>query len=298
MKILIVDDESLVRSFLQTAAQKGGHEIRVAGDGEEGWTVFEEFKPDLVLTDIEMPHLNGLELLSRIRETRNDVIVVVLTGHGNEEYAVEALRLKANNYLQKPVRHFELKHLFKKYESVVEARNLGQEAPGKIVSKNFTAEYDNRLLLVPRRADELVRQTGDIFDEKQKMGLLLGLVELLVNAIEHGNLGVTGQEKAAAMEKGFDAYQELLTKRLSDARLAARKVTVEYKQDIMGCEWLISDEGEGFKWREFIQNMSGENVFRTNCRGVYLSCLQFDQLEYLGVGNIVRASKLSHRSDS
>jgi anti-sigma regulatory factor (Ser/Thr protein kinase) len=123
---------------------------------------------------------------------------------------------------------------------------------------------------------------------------LLGLVELLVNAIEHGNLAITSREKAEAMQKeGGGGYPDLLAERLADPRMAQRMVTVEFEQNALGCQWMISDEGEGFEWREFIEDISDQNVFRTNCRGVYLASLQFDDLKYLNNGNTVRVKKRS-----
>jgi len=101
--ILVVEDDEGVRSFLVDALGTSGHEIEAAADGAEGWRRCRERPPGLVLTDVRMPGMDGLTLLRRIKVELPDVEVVVLTAYGAVDQAVEAMKLGAFDYLQKPI---------------------------------------------------------------------------------------------------------------------------------------------------------------------------------------------------
>jgi DNA-binding NtrC family response regulator len=104
MDILLIDDEADVRTSLSSFIAKLGHTVTTAGDGDEGLRMFIQHSFDMVITDIRMPGMDGIELLKRIKQSRTQVAeVVVITGHGDMESAINALRHGAYNYLQKPI---------------------------------------------------------------------------------------------------------------------------------------------------------------------------------------------------
>ncbi len=102
-RILVVDDEEGLREFLVDALTASGHEVRAAESGEAGVLALRGRAYDLLLTDLKMPGLSGLELLRQAKSEQPELEVVVLTAHGSVESAVEAMRLGAFDYLQKPV---------------------------------------------------------------------------------------------------------------------------------------------------------------------------------------------------
>ena len=101
-KILIVDDEHLIRWSLEQNLKKQGYEIITAGDGEEAMRLVREQQPDLVLQDIQLPGISGIEVLEKIKEYDDDIIVIMLTAHSGLETAVNAMRLGAYDYVSKP----------------------------------------------------------------------------------------------------------------------------------------------------------------------------------------------------
>ncbi len=104
MKILVVDDEAPVRDMIQKGLlQMGGYNVEVAQNGMEALEKVEKDIFDLVLTDLKMPEMDGLELLKTIKGTRPEITVILLTAFGSIETAVEAMKVGANDYITKPV---------------------------------------------------------------------------------------------------------------------------------------------------------------------------------------------------
>lgn len=103
MKILVIDDEKPTLSMFKLFLAAYGYEVLTAEDGEKGLAVFNEIAPEIVFTDIKMPGIDGLEVLRRIRQTGIPSQVIIITGHGDMEKAVEALDLDASDFINKPV---------------------------------------------------------------------------------------------------------------------------------------------------------------------------------------------------
>ena len=100
--ILIIDDEKAIRKTLSEILSYEGYKIEEASDGEEGLKKFKEKAFDVVLCDIKMPKLDGLEFLDKAREANPDVPVIMISGHGTIETAVEAVKKGAYDYISKP----------------------------------------------------------------------------------------------------------------------------------------------------------------------------------------------------
>lgn len=103
-KILVIDDDAVIRLVVKRSLNKMGYDVEVAKNGEEGWEKISQEKPDLVITDIMMPKLGGLELLKLIRTTPTTKALPVLCITGNEETETKqhAISLGATGWIQKP----------------------------------------------------------------------------------------------------------------------------------------------------------------------------------------------------
>ncbi len=108
MKILVIDDEKPTLSMFRLFLTAYGYEVHTAEDGEKGLVLFDEVRPEIVFTDIKMPGLDGLEVLRRIRRSGIPSEVIIITGHGDMEKAVEALDLDASDFINKPVERHAL----------------------------------------------------------------------------------------------------------------------------------------------------------------------------------------------
>jgi len=142
-RILIVDDEAPIREGLKELLNGWGYDTRSASDSKTALEIAETFSPQLILSDLMMPGLSGLELMAQIREQSPNVAFILLTGHGTIENAMQAMREGAHDYLTKPV---DLDRL----RVVIE-----------------------RALEIVRDRDELVRLTNDLADRGQ-FGRLVG----------------------------------------------------------------------------------------------------------------------------
>ena len=112
-RILVAEDEANLRLVLQKELQRMGHDVRVAPDGEAALKLLEESNVDVLLSDISMPNMDGMELLRRVHQRPNPPEVIMLTGHATVESAIEAMKLGAYDYLSKPYRIAELDALVK-----------------------------------------------------------------------------------------------------------------------------------------------------------------------------------------
>jgi DNA-binding NtrC family response regulator len=134
-KLLIADDEKNIRQGLAAALEMDGYQVETAADGDEGWKRFQKGDIDLVITDLRMPGLSGEEFLRRISAETPGIPVIILTGHGTVENAVEAMRNGAYDFLTKPVNLDRLSLLVKRAlanrELVLKHRRLEEELEHK-----------------------------------------------------------------------------------------------------------------------------------------------------------------------
>ncbi len=102
-KILLVDDEAGIRNVLGISLSDTGYDVLVADSGEAALALFEEHRPEIVLTDIKMPGMDGIELLEKIKGMAPDTEVIMITGHGDIDLAICSLKLEATDFVTKPI---------------------------------------------------------------------------------------------------------------------------------------------------------------------------------------------------
>jgi DNA-binding NtrC family response regulator len=169
-RILIVDDEANARTALAELLRDEGYAVETAADGFKALPKLEEFVPDLVVTDLKMPGLNGLELMQKLRERDPDAVVIVMTAFGAVDSAVQAMKQGAADYLTKPVNVDELSLVLKRE---LERKRLRAEAGqlreklserrriDKIIGSSAPMQqvFDTVLQIAPSRASVLI--TGE-----------------------------------------------------------------------------------------------------------------------------------------
>ncbi|THB81470.1 MAG: response regulator [Desulfobacteraceae bacterium] len=142
MKVLVIDDEKPTLSMFKLFLSAYGYDVHTAEDGETGVEMFRDLLPDIVFTDIKMPGIDGLEVLARIRKMDPGSQVVIITGHGDMEKAVEALDLGASDFINKPVERQALNAALERAEA---RRKLPPDIPFDLTLTPLADRVDIRL---------------------------------------------------------------------------------------------------------------------------------------------------------
>ena len=145
-KLLVIDDEASTRDLLKLSLEMEGYTVFVAEDGPKGLEIFARENPSVVLTDIKMPGMDGIEVLRRIKEQSPDAEVIVITGHGEMTLAIEALKLEASDFISKPVSDESLNIALRRAEEKIWLRNRLRE---------YTEDLER---LVKETSEELVKR--------------------------------------------------------------------------------------------------------------------------------------------
>ena len=147
-RILVVDDEPQITRVLRTTLNSRGYEIRAANDGEAALEVLHDWTPDLVITDLSMPQMDGLELTRRIR-AKLAVPIIVLSVRGEERVKVQALDAGADDYVTKP---FGMDELLARVRSHLRRKSDEPEAPLEVIELgDFRIDPEAHRVLVQRR---------------------------------------------------------------------------------------------------------------------------------------------------
>ena len=112
-KILVIDDDSIVRTLLSNSLSKSGYEVITAKDGESGIQKAASDKPDLVITDFQMPGLSGLDVLNELKKTQPGIPVILLTAHGDVALTIKSIQLGAYDFIEKPIQLQEMLEIIK-----------------------------------------------------------------------------------------------------------------------------------------------------------------------------------------
>ncbi|MDP4208771.1 MAG: sigma-54 dependent transcriptional regulator [Bacteroidota bacterium] len=135
--ILVIDDERSIRNTLKEVLEYENHKVEVATDGIEGLDMFAKNKYDVVLCDIKMPNMDGLEVLEKIQEQPTDATVIMISGHGNIDTAVEAIKKGAFDFIEKPL---DLNRLLITIRNGIEKTSLVTET--KVLKRKVTKTFD------------------------------------------------------------------------------------------------------------------------------------------------------------
>ena len=126
-KLLLIDDEEPVRKIVGLYLRSHGYEVFAAADGQRGIELFQRETPPIVLTDIKMPGMDGIEVLKRIKQISADTEVIVITGHGDMDLAIQSLQLDASDFITKPVGNEALSIALKRAQERLDTRRLLKE---------------------------------------------------------------------------------------------------------------------------------------------------------------------------
>jgi len=288
--ILVVDDEPLNLEIIAEFLEDDHYKLRFAGTGEEAWEILntpgEVF--DLVVLDRRMPGMDGVDLLRLIKaDSRLSPLPVIMqTAAGAPEQVKEGIEAGAYYYLIKPYDPDSLQTIVRAALDDASSR-ADLEQMGRTQIRAIHWLQDAHLAY---RSVEEAREIGVFLS-----GLcptpdlaVIGLVELLVNAIEHGNLGISYADKTQLRQEG--TWDHEVRRRLLLPENRGKRAEVAVVRAAYELTFTIRDHGLGFDWRKYME-FDPERAFDPNGRGIAMAKqLSFTRLEYEGRGNVVVAA--------
>jgi CheY-like chemotaxis protein len=282
--ILVVDDSPLDRRLVCALLERnGGFNTQTAANGRDALELLDRQVPAVVLTDLQMPEMDGLQLVEAISRRFPEVPVVLMTGHGSEDIAFQALRLGAASYVPKENLDQDLGSTLTRILQASSHERRRQRQLDCLSELDCKLEIDNDPSRVPHLVayfqEHLVRL--GVCDAGSKVRVGIALEEALLNAIYHGNLELGSELR----QDGSDAYQRLAAQRRYQQPYARRRVWLHARLDSRQGRFVIRDEGPGFDVSQLPDPTDPENLLKLSGRGVLLIRMFMDEVSYNEIGN-------------
>jgi YesN/AraC family two-component response regulator len=282
--VLYVEDDEFLQEETSELLSNFFTDIVLAPDGEQGLARYLEQPCDIVVTDINMPNMNGIEMSRQILAQNPNQTVIVISAHDESQYLMELINLGIKNFISKPL-------VLDTFLEVLQ-RVCGQMHEERAALREIEESRESIELLrqgtfrfrTPEEVKNLSMLLARLFPQPEKA--LYGLKELCLNAVEHGNLGITYDEKTALNEK--NEWHAEVDRRLTSAEYGHRYAEVECERTEEMVKLVIRDQGKGFNYEKYL-TIDQERLFHSHGRGIAMSkAMAFDELEYQGDGNIVQ----------
>jgi CheY-like chemotaxis protein/anti-sigma regulatory factor (Ser/Thr protein kinase) len=288
--ILVADDSILEQRYVnRILEQHGGWRVVFARNGEESLEVIKKTQPAVVLTDMNMPHMDGLTFVEKVREKFPLVPVVLMTGNGNERIAVAALKAGAADYVPKQALAYDLAPVLERVLSVGQAAHRRYRALQGMTrrSSQFICENDPALVppLVAQLREDLI-EIG-LCDVTEAMRAGVALEEALLNAVYHGNLEVSSDLR----ENGDEEFHKLANQRRTQEPYASRRVHVTARLTSTQATFVILDQGPGFDVSKVPDPTDPTILDKPSGRGILLMRTFMDEVRYNSTGNRVTMVK-------
>ena len=294
--ILVVDDSPTQLRQIQFLLEREGFVVQSAADGVQATASIEDNMPMLVVTDLQMPEMNGLELVASLKETIPSLPVILTTSQGSEEIASQALKAGAASYVPKRELNDTLIPVLQQVMAVNKAAKSVPRVVKNAVESNITLEVTNDEAQIPDIISrlELPMVELDLFDEGERMQIAMALDEALLNAMIHGNLEVSSELRQS--DDGAP-YVNMIAKRKNEAPYSERKVTIKLEASNEQVTFTIRDDGPGFDAAALRDPTDPENIERAGGRGLLLINAFMDEVSHNELGNEIRMVKRKATGD-
>ncbi len=297
--ILIVDDSELDRRLAAGLLSKNARfHIEQATDGKDALAKIEAHQPDLVVTDLVMPEMDGLELVKAIRLRYPQVPVILMTAYGNENIAANALDQGAASYVPKAQQAERLVETVERVlERVLVDRNQ-QRLMGSVTRLDCSFALESDPELVPPFVS-LIQQAlagAGICDATGRMRVGVALEEALLNAIYHGNLELSGEDLTYArnhLEAGWLTAQ--VGQRRGETPYRNRKILVDVCISPASARFVVRDSGAGFDLAAASTGGLSARFERGRGRGLLLMRKLMDEVTFNANGNEVTLVKRAEK---
>jgi CheY-like chemotaxis protein len=283
-KILVVDDSPVDRLIAGKLIEKHSDMTPIyAADGREALLALSLEKPDAVVTDLQMPGMNGLDLVLEVRLRHPFVPVILMTAHGSEDLAVQALKRGAASYVPKRELADELVATVEEVLEAAKARQGHSRVMECITRTESHFLLDNDPTLIPPLVDFLkanvFRMSGS--DDTGLIRVTMALRAALLNAMEHGNLELD----SALRGRDEQAYHALAQERRGQKPYMDRRVHVISRETPVEAMYVIRDEGPGFDASQLPDPATPLNAEKRRGRGLFLIRMFMSEVCFNDRGN-------------
>ena len=290
--VLIVDDYLIDRRIAGGIVQKiQGLTPSFAANGKEALHQIAENPPSVVLTDLQMPEMDGLKLVQEIRERFPLLPVILMTAYGSEEVAIQALRAGAANYVPKKALARELGDTLRQVLNASAVNRDRQRILSSMEQRESRFVIENDPSLVSPLIGLLQEDLGgmDVCNANARTRVGVALQEALTNAIYHGNLEISSDLR----QSDEKVYYELAEQRRHLNPFRDRRVYVHARFEREEATYTIRDEGPGFDTSSLDRPIELEDLMRVGGRGMLLIRTFMDQVSHNRSGNEITLVKRS-----
>jgi CheY-like chemotaxis protein len=287
-RVLVVDDSATDRRLAGGLLEKqAGWEVYFAANGKEALDAFEMHVPDIVVTDLDMPEMNGLELVEEVNREYPLIPIVLMTAKGSEEIAVQALELGAASYVPKSQLARKLVDTAVRVWEMSREHGTLHRVLNRMTEVAFSVENDLKLVSALTAHLRQIIEGRTIFDQSDCLRVGTALDEAFQNAYFHGNLEVSSELR----EQDDAEYYNLADTRKQQEPYRSRRIHVRAQFTPMDVTITIRDDGPGFDPQEVPDPTDPEMLERASGRGMLLMRTFMDSIEYNESGNEVTMIK-------
>ena len=285
--VLVVDDSAMDRRLAGSLLKRAGYESVYATNGREALAMVQDALPDVVLTDMQMPELDGLELVAAIRDKYPTLPVILMTAHGSEEIAVKALQKGAASYVPKRRLAQALVTTITNVLAVAKSSQPERRVLEWRTYEESCFELENDVTVIPPLVGYLESNLTRIVDGTALIQVGVALREALVNAMWHGNL-----EVSSSLREGDDkAFHELIAQRRLEAPYRDRRVKMTTRATRSEVIYVVADQGPGFDPSELPDPTDLAQLEREHGRGLLLIRTFMDEVTHNARGNEITMIK-------
>jgi CheY-like chemotaxis protein len=289
--VLVIDDSPIERRRIGLLLQKGMPEALVtfAENGRVGYDTMSAITPDVVLSDMRLPEMNGIEFVKRVRADENYVPVILMTSFGSEKIAVEALLAGASSYVPKLELESELVPTLFNILALSNQRHHRRKVINTLTRVDFHYSIPNDMDLISPLVCHLLDQitTMKLLRGQDLTHVGVALREAMSNAIHHGNLELDSSIRQA----DENAYYRLADERRIKSPYKERQMIVEAILTREEVRFTISDDGPGFDVENALNDSAEINLDRIGGRGLLLMRSFMDNVTFNDKGNTVNMTK-------
>lgn len=288
-RVLIVEDSPTQAAQIQFMVEDAGHAVQLASQGLEALESIRRAPPDMVVTDLEMPEMNGLQLVEAIRQDHPAIPVILMTAHGSEAIAALALRKGAASYVPKFNLETDLNDTIATTLAVTQVDRHHHRALECLseMAARYVLHNDAALILPLIGHLEEVLARLNLCDATERTRVGVALHEALLNAMYHGNLEVHSDLR----QDGEQPFYDLIRERQRQTPYMSRRVRLAVKVTISQAEYVIRDEGPGFDPSVLPDPDDPANLERIGGRGLLLIRTFMDKVYHNETGNEITLIK-------